>query len=150
MFNRKLLFAKRHRGTFLFAFANFKTQECYEWYIQFSLKAPWWIPKFDPWYMNGKWPLAGWLFFYFGRHTRGAVIPCQESEIPEGKKPIIDKAGRRYMIYNLPDEELARKFRRTIFRYNCDVEIEKDGDNVIVINRVRSRRWISIFFKKST
>lgn len=149
MFNRKLLFARRHRGTFLFAFVNFKTQECYEWYIQFSLKDPWWIPKYDLYFLNdGKWPLAGWLFFYFGRHTRGAIIPRLENEIPEGKKPVIDKAGNLYMIYNLPDEELARKFRRTILRYNCDVEIEKDGDNVTVINRVRSRRWISNFLKK--
>jgi len=77
MFNRKLLFAKRHRGTFMFAFVNFKTQECYEWYFQFSLKKPWWIPKYDPYYLNGKWPLAGWLLFYFGRHTRGALIPCK-------------------------------------------------------------------------
>lgn len=71
-----------------------------------------------------------------------------ESEIHEGKKPIIEKAGKRYMIYNLPDEELARKFRRTIIRYKCDVEIEKDGDTVTVANRVRSKRWISIFLKK--
>lgn len=149
MLNRKLLFAKRHRGTFLFAFANFKTQECYEWYVQFSLKDPWWIPRYDPYFLNdGKWPLAGWLFFYFGRHTRGAIIPCLESEIPEGKKPIFDKAGKRYMIYNLPDEELARKFRNTIIRYKCDVEVEKDGDTVTVINKVRSKRWISIFLKK--
>ncbi len=149
MFNRKLLFAKRHRGTFMFAFVNFKTQECYEWYIQFSLKTPWWIPKYDPYYLNdGKWPLVGWLFFYFGRHTRGAVIPCKKSEIIEGKKPLVDKAENLYLIYNLPDEELARKFRRTILRYNCDVGIEKDGDNVTVINTVRSRRWISIFLKK--
>jgi hypothetical protein len=97
MVNRKLLFAKRHRGTFLFAFANFKTQE---------------------------------------------------SDIHEGKKPIIDKAGNLYMIYNLPDEELARKFWRTILRYNCNVEIEKDGDTVALINRVQCRRWISIFFIK--
>lgn len=148
MLNRKLLFAKRHRGTFMFAFANFKTQECYEWYVQFSLKDPWRIPKYDPYYLNGKWPLAGWLFFYFGRHTRGAIISCTDSDVGDGKKPIIDKAGNLYMIYNLLDEELARKFRRTILRYNCDVEIEKDGNNVTLINRVRSRRWISIFLKK--
>jgi hypothetical protein len=148
MIKRKLLFVKRHRGTFLFAFANFKTQECYEWFFQFSLKDPWLLPKYDPYYLNGKWPLAGWLFFYFGRHTRGAVIPCRQCDIGEGKKPVIDKAGNMYMIYNLPDEELARKFRQTILRYNCDVEIEKDGDNVTVINRVRSKRWISIFLKK--
>jgi len=52
------------------------------------------------------------------------------------------------MIYNLPDEELARKFRRTILQYNCEVGIEKDGDSVTVINTVQSRRWISIFLKK--
>lgn len=148
MFNCKLLFVKRYRGTFMFAFVNFKTQECYEWYFQFSLKKPWWILKYDPWYLNGKLPLAGWLFFYFGRHTRGAVIPCKQSEISEGKKPLVDKAGNLYMIYNLPDETLARKFRRTIRRYNCNVGIEKDGHNVTVINTVQSRRWISIFLKK--
>lgn len=148
MFKRKLLFVKRYRGTFMFAFVNFKTQECYEWYFQFSLKKPWWIPQYDPYYLNGKWPLAGWLFFYFGRHTRGAVIICKQSEISEGKKPLVDKAGNLYMIYNLPDEELARKFRRTILRYNCEVGIEKDGDNVTIINTVRSKRWISIFLKK--
>lgn len=148
MFNRKILFAKRNRGTFLFLLVNFKTQECYERYFQLSLKDPWWIPKYDPRYLtNENWPLAGWLFFYFGRHTRGAIIPCQESDIPKGKKPIVDKAGNLYMLYNLPDEELARRFRRTILRYNCDVGIEKDGDDVTVINRVRSKRWISIFFK---
>ncbi len=149
MFNRKLLLAKRHRGTFLFAFVNFKTQECYEWYVQFTLKKPWWIPRYDPYFLNdGKWPLAGWLFFYFGRHTRGAVIPCRQGDISEGKKPVVDKAGNLYMIYNLPDEELARKFRRTILRYNCNVEIEKDGDTVALINRIRSKRWISIILKK--
>lgn len=149
MFDRKLLFSKRYRGIFLFAFANFKTQECYEWYVQLSFKKPWWIPRYDPYFLNdGKWPLAGWLFFYFGRHTRGAIIPCTDSDVGDGEKPIIDKAGDPYMIYNLPDEDLSRKFRRTILRYNCNVEIEKDGDTVTVVNCVRSRRWISIFLKK--
>jgi hypothetical protein len=81
----------------MFAFVNFKTQECYEWFFQFSFKDPWWIPKYDPYYLNGKWPLAGWLFFYFGRHTRGAVIPCSQSQISEGKKPVVDKDGNTNM-----------------------------------------------------
>jgi len=124
----------------MFTFANFKTQECYEWYVQFSFKKPWWIPRYNPYFLNdGKWPLAGWLFFYFGRHTRGTIIPCTDSDVGDGKKPIIDKAGNPYMIYNLPDEDLARKFRRTILRYNCNVEIEKDGDTVTLINRIQSK-----------
>lgn len=34
-------------------------------WMQFSLKDPWLLPKYDPNFCSG--PLYGWLFFYFGK-----------------------------------------------------------------------------------
>ena len=62
----KVLWFKRIRGSFMWFVLNKKTNKINKIYCQFSLKDPWWIPKYDPNYLDGKLPLYGWLFFYFG------------------------------------------------------------------------------------
>lgn len=51
-----------------------QTKEIENVYVQFSLKDPWWIPKYDPNFADGTIPLHGWLFFYFGRSKYGQTI----------------------------------------------------------------------------
>lgn len=84
IFNKKILFAKRKRFTFLVSIADFSSQECYEIYFQFSLTDPWWLPKYEPEFGKSKIPLYGWLFFYFGRRSIGVLIPSEN-----GSEPII-------------------------------------------------------------
>ena len=74
MKERKLLRITRQGGTFLATIANFKTRELYDIYCQFSFKDPWLKPGYDPHFGNTKIPLWGWLFFYFGKATRGMLL----------------------------------------------------------------------------
>lgn len=46
-----------------------KAKNVKRYYIQFSLKDPWFKPKVDRKYLN-QLTLYGWLFFYFGKHNR--------------------------------------------------------------------------------
>lgn len=72
--NKKIILFKRERGTFMWWILNKKTNKINNAYIQFSLKNPWWIPKYDSNFLNGKCPLHGWLFFYFGKIEAGELI----------------------------------------------------------------------------
>lgn len=55
---------KRIRSTFGIIIP--KKQKIY--FIQFSLKEPWILPKHEPHYKKDtwNWNMYGWLFFYFG------------------------------------------------------------------------------------
>ena len=50
--NKKIILFKRERGTFMWWILNKKTNKINNAYIQFSLKNPWWIPKYNPNFLN--------------------------------------------------------------------------------------------------
>ena len=72
--NKKIILFKRKRGTFMWWILNKNTNKINNSYIQFSLKNPWWIPKYNPNFLNGNCPLFWWLFFYFGKNEIGVLI----------------------------------------------------------------------------
>lgn len=85
--NKKIILFKRKRGTFMWWILNRNTNKIDNAYIQFSLKDPWWIPKYNPNFLNGKCPLFGWLFFYFGKTEIGELI--------DGKFTLYDKYNKQ-------------------------------------------------------
>lgn len=95
----KILSAKRKNLTWQFIVANFKTKEVRSVYFQFSLKDPWWLPKYDPHFGKADIPLWGWLFFYFGGRKEGMLC-----ETTNDNAKIIDKNGKKY--YFVPVEKI--------------------------------------------
>ena len=72
--NKKIVLFKRKHRTFMWWILNKNTNKINNAYIQFSLKNPWCIPKYNPNFLNGNCPLFGWLFFYFGKNEIGVLI----------------------------------------------------------------------------
>lgn len=141
IFNKKVLFKKRLGGTFLFAIADINTQECYQWYFQFSLKDPWWLPRYEAEFGEDKSPLCGWLFFYFGRETKGVIVPASPDDKPTVKNPIYDKGGRLWHLYTFGDKQMAREFHKGIKKYKATVSV---NDKHIVVNQITRRRVFGI------
>lgn len=132
--NVKVLFKKRINWTFAVKLANFKTQEVSDWYCQFSITDPWLLPKYEPEFGEEKYPLYGWLFFYFGRHSSGMVTKIEESEVQDHKTVIRDKYGEPYLLYGLKDPELRRKFRKTVKsgRFSFSAQMQPCGEAKII------------------
>jgi hypothetical protein len=116
----KLLTVKRTNGTVFFTIINFKTQEVYYLYFQLSLKNPWWLPKYEPNFSSANIPLYGWLFFYFGRVTKGIVCPTDDVDAK-----IKDKQGNRYHLYTFSDRFVQNEVRSLVKR-NASFEINKE------------------------
>lgn len=109
--SRKIISAKRQRGTAVFTIVNFTNKEVYQVYFQFSLKDMWLKPHFED-FGKSKIPLYGWLFFYFGRESVGFIE--QTSDIASDEKCIIfDKHHNTYIIYALP-KSMRKKFREDV------------------------------------
>lgn len=105
---------------------NFKTKECYDIYFQFSFHKPWLLPKVDRHFGKADLPFYGWLFFYFGRITKGVLYEVKESQ----DKTLIDrKTGKHYHLFLVND----RKYRdivRTVIKNGHGIEIERRiGEN---------------------
>lgn len=62
LFKKRDIHISHKRGTFLFIIDN------KSYFIQFSLKEPWFLPKRDT-ILGGRVTLWGWLFFYIGGDT---------------------------------------------------------------------------------
>lgn len=71
---KRILHFERQRGTFMWWILDKQTNEIDNVYIQFSLKNPLWLPKYDPMCCDGRCPLYGWLFFYFGKTAFGQFV----------------------------------------------------------------------------
>ena len=140
IFNKKILFAKRKRFTFLVSMADFSSQECYEIYFQFSLTDPWWLPKYEPEFGKSKIPLYGWLFFYFGRRSIGVLVPSENGSEPIARKPIYDNNGRLWGLYTFPDTEMAKDFRGISKKYRRTVSVKCEDGNYTVVNIIRRKR----------
>lgn len=144
IFNKKILFAKRKRFTFLISIADFSSQECYEVYFQFSLEDPWWFPKYEPEFGDSKVPLYGWLCFYFGRRSIGVLVPSNAMEESKAKKPIYDCNGRLWHLYAFPDSGMAKDFRKISKKYRRTISVECKDGKCTIVNTI-SRKRIFVF-----
>lgn len=124
--NIKILSKGRKRGTFYFNIVNFKTQEVYFLYFQFSLKDMWLIPHYEKEFSKLKMPLYGWLFFYFGRYSVGFVEKSSDNSV----RIITDKFGNTYHLYNI-NEELRKDFRKCI-KLGAKPRYNKETNEVIM------------------
>lgn len=140
MLNKRIIYHKRIRGSFLFWIIDFDTQEVYSTLFQFSFKDPWWLPRYEPEYGKIKTPLYGWLFFYFGRETSGVIVPAKRGEVSTAKKPIYDRFGNRWHMYGFDDKQMAKNFRKIIKRHKAEISVAVEEDKVRVIARIGRRR----------
>lgn len=138
--NKKILFAKRKRFTFLISIADFSSQECYEVYFQFSLKDPWWLPKHEQEFGKSKIPLYGWLFFYFGRRSIGVLVPSENGRQPIAKKPIYDNNGHLWRLYTFYNSEMAKDFRDISKKYRRSISVKCEDGNCTIVNTIRRKR----------
>ena len=140
IFNKKILFAKRKRFTFLISVADFSSQECYEIYFQFSLTDSWWLPKYEPEFGKSKIPLYGWLFFYFGRRSIGVLFPSGNGSEPIAKKPIYGNNGHLWRLYTFYNSEMAKDFRDISKKYKRTISVECKDGNCTILNTIRRKR----------
>lgn len=140
IFNKKILFAKRKRFTFLISVADFSSQECYEIYFQFSLTDPWWFPKYEQEFGKSKMPLYGWLFFYFGRRSIGVLVPSGNGSEPIAKKPIYGNNGHLWRLYTFYNSEMAKDFRDISKKYKRTISVECKDGNCTILNTIRRKR----------
>lgn len=128
----KILGVMRKHTTVMVTVVNFKTGEMFSLYFQFSLKHPWWIPRYDPHYgENLDIPLWGWLCFYFGRETNGFLIPKTgiRNSYTNGKRILVYK-HRAYRICRAKNREWADIFH-FLARYRIPVRVRiKDGNTL--------------------
>lgn len=115
-----ILHIDRRRFTWNIMHVNFKTKEAYSIYFQFSLKDPWWYPKYDKHFGKGDYPLYGWLFFYFGRTTEGIIYETKDTNTK-----IKDKNGKHYYLFRLKDREMKDKVRAAV-KNKADFEVRED------------------------
>lgn len=106
--NIRIMPVLRKNGTFKISYVNFKTMEARALYLQFTLKDPWWIPRYEKHFGKADIPLAGWLFFYFGVLTEGIVYPGDE------KANIIDANGNRYYYIGFATRAEADDYHKKV------------------------------------
>lgn len=150
-----MIFFRKVGGTFGFIYAG-KKGKVHQFYMQFSLQNPWWLPRYERHYGEMNIPLYGWLFFYFGHRVgkkRGEntmgyqefVVKTTEKDAEKDFKTIqkLQKSGR--YCHATQVLETVAKLNRNVRLYDFDktpddwkVELEKDDLFLIVVGDRRS------------
>lgn len=105
--------------------ADFKTKEVYSFYIQLSLKDPWWLPRYEPHFGKSDVPLYGWLFFYFGRYTEGILYKTTEKDAK-----IADRHGNKYYLFPAEERKMSDEIRKAVKNratFNVEETVQEDG-----------------------
>jgi len=141
MLNSKIIDFRRIRHTIGWTIVNFKTQECYDLYFQLSLKKPWLIPHYEREVGKTKMPLYGWLFFYFGRFTRGIVYPIKEEDISDKKKLLFDRRNHTYALCTISDRQVADNVRKAIKGKCFYFDVKKENKETTILARPKCISW---------
>lgn len=134
--NKKIIKIIRRGFAFNFVIADFKTQLVEEVYFIFSKTDPWFIPRYEPKYGKLKFPLYGWLFFYFGKKILGVIYEQKDMSLAS----IIDKNGKGYNVYTVSDDEIKDMIKQLVKEkqeFYVDYVYSEDGKEVILKNRDR-------------
>lgn len=114
-------------GTFGVTMARPKKQEILTYYVQFSFKNPWWLPKKDSNFADLNVVLYGWLFFYFGYSVSGILVPNETGEFACN--------GQMYSVYGI-DKSISLEVHERIkqgYKFNVvDENIVMEEKNEIL------------------